>query len=192
MSTVVSLKASDLGHWTLDVGRAKEVRDVFSVAVLTLSDKGARGERADESGKIVAEMLQGIAGRVEQYEVIPDDKALIQEKLVFYADQLGVDVIATTGGTGVGPRDVTPEATREVIEKEIPGMAEAMRLAGLTKTPLAMISRALVGCRGKTLIVNLPGSPKGVRENLEAILAAIPHAVEKLKGDPTECAVPGT
>ena len=165
---------------------------MFTVAVLTLSDKGSRGERVDESGIIVAEMLQGISGRVEKYEVIPDDKALIQEKLMFYADQLGVDVIATTGGTGVGPRDVTPDATRVVIDKEIPGMAEAMRLAGLKKTPLAMISRAIVGCRGKTLIVNLPGSPKGVRENLEAILAAIPHAVEKLKGDPTECAVPGT
>jgi molybdenum cofactor synthesis domain-containing protein len=129
---------------------------------------------------------------VEKYEVIPDDRELIQEKLIYYADQLGVDVIATTGGTGVGPRDVTPEATRAVIEKEIPGMAEAMRAAGLQKTPLAMISRAIVGCRGKTLIINLPGSPKGVRENLEAILPAIPHAVEKLKGDPTDCVVPGT
>lgn len=164
---------------------------MFTVAVLTLSDKGARGERPDVSGKVLAEMLAGISGKVEKYEVIPDDQALIQEKLVFYADQLGVDVIATTGGTGVGLRDVTPDATRAVIDKEIPGMAEAMRLAGLKKTPLAMISRAVVGCRGKTLIINLPGSPKGVRENLEAILAAIPHAVDKLKGDPTECAPSG-
>lgn len=163
---------------------------MFSVAVLTLSDKGARGEREDVSGKVLAEMLAGVSGKIETYEVIPDDKKLIQEKLMFYADQLHVDVIATTGGTGVGPRDVTPEATQAVIDKEIPGMAEAMRLAGLQKTPLAMISRAVVGCRGKTLIINLPGSPKGVRENLEAILPAIPHAVEKLKGDPTECAVP--
>ena len=165
---------------------------MFSVAVLTLSDKGARGERVDVSGKVLAEVLASISGHVEKYEVIPDDRDLIQEKLIYYADQLGVDVIATTGGTGVGPRDVTPEATRAVIEKEIPGMAEAMRAAGLRKTPLAMISRALVGCRGKTLIINLPGSPKGVRENLEAILPAIPHAVEKLKGDPTDCVVPGT
>ncbi len=163
---------------------------MFSVAVLTLSDKGARGEREDVSGKVLAEMLAGVSGKIETYEVIPDDKKLIQEKLMFYADQLRVDVIATTGGTGVGPRDVTPEATQAVIDKEIPGMAEAMRLAGLQKTPLAMISRAVVGCRGKTLIINLPGSPKGVRENLEAILPAIPHAVEKLKGDPAECAVP--
>jgi molybdenum cofactor synthesis domain-containing protein len=165
---------------------------MFTVAVLTLSDRGARGEREDTSGQIVAEMLAGIAGKVEKYEVIPDDRELIQEKLVFYADELAVDVIATTGGTGVGPRDVTPEATLAVIDRQIPGMAEAMRLAGLQKTPLAMISRAVVGCRGRTLIINLPGSPKGVRENLEAILPAIPHAVEKLQGDPNDCVPPNS
>jgi molybdopterin adenylyltransferase len=163
---------------------------MFTVAVLTLSDKGASGQREDTSGKVLAEMLSSIDGKIEKYEVIPDDRALIQEKLVFYADQLRVDVIATTGGTGIGPRDVTPEATHAVIDKEIPGMAEAMRLAGLQKTPFAMISRAIVGCRGTTLIINLPGSPKGVRENLQAILPAIPHAVEKLKGDPTDCVPP--
>jgi molybdopterin adenylyltransferase len=163
---------------------------MFTVAVLTLSDKGARGQREDTSGKILAEMLAGIDGKIEKHEVIPDDRALIQEKLVFYADQLRVDVIATTGGTGVGPRDVTPEATRAVIDKEIPGMAEAMRYTGLQQTPFAMISRAIVGCRGTTLIINLPGSPKGVRENLQAILPAIPHAVEKLKGDPADCGPP--
>jgi molybdopterin adenylyltransferase len=163
---------------------------VFTAAVLTLSDKGSRGEREDLSGKILAEMLASISGKVDSYEVIPDDRQLIAEKLIYYADHLGVDVIATTGGTGVGPRDVTPDATRAVIDKEIPGMAEAMRLAGLQKTPFAMISRAVVGCRGKTLIINLPGSPKGVRENLEAIMKAIPHTVEKLKGDPDDCAAP--
>jgi molybdenum cofactor synthesis domain-containing protein len=163
---------------------------MFTAAVLTLSDKGSRGEREDVSGKILAEMLASISGKVETYAVLPDDRKLIEEQLIHYADHLGVDVIATTGGTGVGPRDVTPDATRAVIDKEIPGMAEAMRLAGLQKTPLAMISRAMVGCRGKTLIINLPGSPKGVRENLEAILKAIPHAVEKLKGDPADCAAP--
>ena len=163
---------------------------MFTAAVLTLSDKGSRGEREDVSGKILAEMLATISGKVETYAVLPDDRKCIEEQLIHYADHLGVDVIATTGGTGVGPRDVTPDATRAVIDKEIPGMAEAMRLAGLQKTPLAMISRAVVGCRGKTLIINLPGSPKGVRENLEAILKAIPHAVEKLKGDPADCAAP--
>ena len=163
---------------------------MFTAAVLTLSDKGSRGAREDVSGKVLAEMLASIGGKVETYVVLPDDRRLIEEQLIHYADQFGVDVIATTGGTGVGPRDVTPDATRAVIDKEIPGMAEAMRLAGLQKTPFAMISRAIVGCRGKTLIINLPGSPKGVRENLEAILPAIPHAVEKLKGDPADCAPP--
>jgi molybdenum cofactor synthesis domain-containing protein len=139
---------------------------------------------------MLAEMLASIGGRIATYVVLPDDRQLIEDKLIYYADQYGVDVIATTGGTGVGPRDVTPDATRAVIDKDIPGMAEAMRLAGLQKTPFAMISRAVVGCRGKTLIINLPGSPKGVRENLEAILKAIPHAVEKLKGDPADCAAP--
>ena len=163
---------------------------MFTAAILTLSDKASRGEREDLSGKVLADILASISGKVETHEIIPDDRSLIEAKLVYYADHLRVDVIATTGGTGVGPRDVTPEATRAVIDKEIPGMAEAMRLAGLQKTPFAMISRALVGCRGKTLIINLPGSPKGVRENLEAIVKAIPHAVEKLKGDPADCAAP--
>jgi molybdenum cofactor synthesis domain-containing protein len=158
--------------------------------VLTLSDKGSRGEREDVSGQVLVEMLATISGQVQTSAILPDDQKLIEEQLIYYADHVGVDVIATTGGTGVGPRDVTPDATRAVIDKDIPGMGEAMRLAGLQKTPFAMISRALVGCRGKTLIINLPGSPKGVRENLEAILAAIPHAVEKLKGDAADCAVP--
>jgi molybdopterin adenylyltransferase len=108
---------------------------MFTAAVLTLSDKGSRGEREDVSGKILAEMLASISGKVETYAVLPDDRKLIEEQLIHYADHLGVDVIATTGGTGVGPRDVTPDATRAVIDKEIPGMAEAMRLAGLQKTP---------------------------------------------------------
>jgi molybdopterin adenylyltransferase len=172
-------------------GSWREGKAVFTAAVITLSDKGSRGEREDISGKILAEMLATISGQVETYEVIPDDRKLLEEKLLDYADRLGMDVIATTGGTGVGPRDVTPEATRAVIDKEIPGMAEAMRLAGLQQTPFAMISRAVVGSRGKTLIINLPGSPKGVRENLEAILKAIPHAVEKLNGDPADCAPGG-
>ena len=153
-----------------------------------MSDKGARGEREDLSGEEIKRLVAEIPAEVKAYEVIPDEKYLIKDKLIEYADELGLDIIITTGGTGVSPRDVTPDATLEVIDKEIPGMAEVMRFESLKKTPRAMISRAVVGLRGCTLIINLPGSPKGVRENLSAILPAISHAVEKIKGDQTECA----
>jgi molybdenum cofactor synthesis domain-containing protein len=159
-----------------------------TVGILTLSDKGARGEREDLSGVEIKRLVSEIPAEVKAYEVIPDEKYLIKDKLIEYADELGLDIIITTGGTGVSPRDVTPDATLEVIDKEIPGMAEVMRFESLKKTPRAMISRAVVGLRGRTLIINLPGSPKGVRENLSAILPAISHAVEKIKGDPSECA----
>src|SRR3990170_1801124 len=161
---------------------------MITIGILTLSDKGARGEREDLSGEEIKRLVREIPSVVKTYEVIPDEKHLIKDKLIEYADELGVDVIITTGGTGVSPRDVTPDATLEVIDKEIPGMAEVMRFESLKKTPRAMISRAVVGLRGRTLIINLPGSPKGVRENLSAILPAISHAVEKIKGDPSECA----
>lgn len=161
---------------------------MITVGILTMSDKGARGEREDLSGEEIKRLVADIPAVVKTYEVIPDEKYLIKDKLIEYADESGVDVIITTGGTGVSPRDVTPDATLEVIDKEIPGMAEVMRFESLKKTPRAMISRAVVGLRGRTLIINLPGSPKGVRENLSAILPAISHAVEKIKGDPTECA----
>lgn len=161
---------------------------MITVGILTLSDKGARGEREDLSGVEIKRLVTEIPAEVKAYEVIPDEKYLIKDKLIEYADGLGLDVIITTGGTGVSPRDVTPDATLEVIDKEIPGMAEVMRSESLKKTPRAMISRAVVGLRGRTLIINLPGSPKGVRENLSAILPAISHAVEKIKGDPSECA----
>lgn len=153
-----------------------------------MSDKGARGEREDLSGEEIKRLVVEIPAEVKAYEVIPDEKYLIKDKLIEYADELGLDIIITTGGTGVSPRDVTPDATLEVIDKEIPGMAEVMRFESLKKTSRAMISRAVVGLRGCTLIINLPGSPKGVRENLSAILPAISHAVEKIKGDQTECA----
>lgn len=162
---------------------------MITVGVLTLSDKGARGEREDLSGEEIKRLAAEIPAEVKAYEIIPDEKYLIKDKLIEYADDLGLDVIITTGGTGVSPRDVTPDATLDVIDKEIPGMAEVMRSESLKKTPRAMISRAVVGLRGRTLIINLPGSPKGVRENLSAILPAISHAVEKIKGDPSECAV---
>ncbi len=164
---------------------------MFRTAVITLSDKGSRGERVDESGRIIQEMIAAIGGVAVAYELLPDDEPRIAETLRRLADSGAVDLILTTGGTGVSPRDVTPEATRSVIERELPGMAEAMRAESLKKTPHAMISRAVAGIRKETLIVNLPGSPKAVRENLTVILSALPHAIEKIKGSPGDCAVTG-
>jgi molybdopterin adenylyltransferase len=158
----------------------------ITVAILTLSDKGARGERADLSGPAIGEMLKVIGAEVRHYVILPDDKDTIKEKVVEYSER--VDLILTTGGTGLSPRDVTPEATREVIDREIPGIAEAMRLEGLKKTPRSMLSRAIAGVRGKTLIINLPGSPKAVQENLDVILEVIPHALEKIRGSQEDCA----
>ena len=159
---------------------------MITSAVLTLSDKGSRGEREDESGPTIADLLSSIGARVDYLEILPDEKEMIKEKLIGYSKK--VDLIITTGGTGLSPRDVTPEATLEVIDRQVPGIAEAMRMEGLKKTKRAMLSRAVAGVRGSTLIVNLPGSPKAVREGLEAILDVVPHAVEKLKGSPEDCA----
>jgi len=156
-------------------------------AIITLSDKGSKGEREDESGKTIREMISGINFFVEHYEVLPDEKQRIIEVLSRLSDSGTIDLIITTGGTGVSARDVTPEATLAVIDRELPGMAEAMRAESLKKTPHAMISRAVAGIRKQTLIVNLPGSPKAVRENLAVILPALPHAIEKINGDPREC-----
>lgn len=158
---------------------------MFSVAVLTLSDKGSRGEREDLSGRLIADMIRDI-GSVGHYEVLPDDIELIKMRLLEYAGK--VDLILTTGGTGLSPRDVTPEATLEIIDRQVPGIAEAMRLEGLKKTKRAMLSRAIAGVKGRTLIVNLPGSPKAVKENLEVIIDVLPHAIEKIKGDTRDCA----
>src|SRR5512135_1577525 len=161
---------------------------MIKAAVLTMSDKGSRGEREDLSGPAVVEMLKTLPAEVVVYEVIPDDKAAIKLQLVDLCDIKRVDMVVTTGGTGVTPRDVTPEATREVIERELPGMSEAMRAESLKKTPNAMISRAVAGIRGQTLIINLPGSPKAVRENLAVVIDALPHAIDKIKGDQGDCA----
>ncbi len=163
----------------------------WEVGILTVSDRGAAREREDRSGPALREALAGGPYRVARYEVVPDEPDRISEALRRWADREGLDLVLTTGGTGVAPRDVTPEATRAVIEREVPGMAEAMRWASLQKTPHAMISRALVGIRGRTLIVNLPGSPRAARENLEVLLPALPHAIEKIHGDPSECGSPG-
>ena len=159
----------------------------FSAAVLTLSDKGAAGEREDRSGAVVREMLEAAGIRVDRTEILPDDRALVEERLRQLASS-GLDLVVTTGGTGVSPRDVTPEATLAVIDREIPGMSEAMRAESLKVTPHAMISRAVCGLAGRTLIVNLPGSPKGARECLSVVMPALPHALDVTAGAVTECA----
>jgi len=160
---------------------------MFAVGILTISDKGSRGERQDKSGEVVREILSGMDAHIVDYDIVPDEKELIAEKLVRWADEDNLDVVITTGGTGLTPRDVTPEATLAVVDRIVPGFAEAMRAESLKKTPHAMLSRAVVGTRGKCLIVNLPGSPKAVRECLQVILPALPHAVETLKGQTGEC-----
>jgi molybdopterin adenylyltransferase len=159
---------------------------MINIGILTISDKGSRGQRRDESGAAIREAVSQLESAVVKYEIVPDEVDILAAKLVDWADGGGVDVILTTGGTGLGRRDVTPEATLSVIDKEVPGFAEAMRARSLEKTPMAMLSRALAGLRGECLIINLPGSPKAVRECLEIILPAIPHAVEIIRGEVTE------
>lgn len=161
----------------------------IKAGVITISDKGSLGQREDQSGPEVERILKSIGIEVIRRAVIPDEIHQISEALVNFADHYKLDLLVTTGGTGVAPRDVTPDATRSVIDKEVPGMAEAMRWESYKITPHALISRAIVGIRGQTLIVNLPGSPKGARENLVVLLPALPHAIEKIKGDERECAV---
>ena len=162
--------------------------DTCRVGILTLSDKGACGEREDESGPLLAELVSGV-GNVVRYQVIADDQDKIIMMLKSWVDDLQLDFILTTGGTGLSPRDVTPQATAAVLDYQVPGMAEAMRAASLNKTSRAMLSRALVGVRQQTLIINLPGSPKAARENFEVLLPVLPHALAKLNGDPADCAV---
>ena len=159
---------------------------MINAGILTVSDKGSRGQRQDKSGEVIRGMLARLEFTIIKYEVVPDEADIIAARLVDWADSGQVDVIITDGGTGLARRDVTPEATLSVIDKEVPGIVEAMRGKSLEKTPLAMLSRAVAGMRGGCLIVNLPGSPKAVRECLEVILPAIPHAVEIIKGEVTE------
>lgn len=156
-------------------------------AILTLSDKGARGERVDESGPALASWLAERGVLTVLAEVIPDDFDRIVAVLGAWADADKADLILTTGGTGVSPRDVTPEATMKVVTRLIPGIGELMRLKSLEKTPMASLSRAVAGVRGQALIINLPGSPKGALENLEAVWPVIGHAVEKIRGDEGDC-----
>ena len=155
---------------------------MFTVGILTISDKGSKGERQDRSGEVIRETLSKMDVRIVNYDIVPDEKAFIAQKLIKWADDDGIDVIITTGGTGLSPRDVTPEATLSVVDRVVPGLAETMRAESLKKTPMAMLSRAVAGARGSCLIINLPGNPKAVRECLEPVMPALSHAVETLKG----------
>jgi molybdopterin adenylyltransferase len=161
----------------------------MKVGILTVSDKGARGEREDRSGPAIREMMEAAGGEIVRAKIVADEQDEIRAVLIEWSNE-GLDLILTTGGTGFSPRDWTPEATKAVIDRETPGIAEAMRRAGIEKTPTAMLSRAAAGIRKHTLIVNLPGSEKAVRESLVAILPALPHGVDILKGTASECAKP--
>jgi len=156
--------------------------DIFNLGILTISDAGSRGERVDSSGDLISEIMARHDFKEARREIVPDEKEMISAKLREWCDSGEVDLILTTGGTGLGPRDVTPEATRDVLEIEAPGIAEAMRYETLKNTPLAMISRSVAGVRTGCLIVNLPGSPTGVKECLEIAITAIPHALEMIRG----------
>lgn len=160
---------------------------MYKAGILIMSDKGSRGEREDGSGQQIRAMLAGSGFQFEYYDIIPDEKDIITEKLMYACDALQLDIVFTSGGTGFSIRDVTPEATLQVIEKLTPGIPEAIRLYGLQKTPKAMLSRAVAGIRGKTLIINLPGSVKGVRESIEAILPALGHGLDIMIGASSEC-----
>ena len=154
----------------------------FNCAVLTASDSCSRGESADVSGGLIVEMIKSVGGQAAAHDIVPDEADRIRERLVYYCDTLKVRVILTTGGTGFSGRDVTPEATGQVIERLIPGLSELMRSEGLKKTKKAALSRGICGIRKNSIIINLPGSPKAVKESLEAILDLIPHSLEMLRG----------
>jgi molybdopterin adenylyltransferase len=160
----------------------------FKAGVLTISDKGSRGERVDKSGETAMEVLSNNGFTVTKKEIVPDKIESIAGTLIEWVEDKRLSLIITSGGTGLSPTDVTPQAMRKVIEYEVPGIAEAMRASSLTKTPHAMLSRAMAGVRGNCLIINLPGSPRGVKENLEVVIPALKHGLSKLSGDPTDCA----
>jgi molybdenum cofactor synthesis domain-containing protein len=158
----------------------------FSAAVLTISDKASAGEREDTSGAAIRELLASIQIDVTMYAIVADEAHIISGQLQEWVDEAAVQLIVTTGGTGLGVRDVTPEATKAILDYEVPGIAEAMRAEGLRHTPMSMISRAVAGVRNRVLIINLPGSPKGVRENLTVVLPVLQHALELLAGERSE------
>jgi molybdopterin adenylyltransferase len=157
---------------------------IIHFGILTVSDRSAHGERPDLSGPALAEFVTSQGWKVEKKAILADELSSLSETLFTWADNGTLDIILTTGGTGFSPRDVTPEATRQVIEREAPGLAEAMRFESLKSTQHAMLSRAVAGIRGRVLIINLPGSPKGALENLQVLVPVLPHAVELLRGDP--------
>jgi len=160
---------------------------MIKVAIITVSDKGSRGQREDLSGKAIRFILEKIEAQVVGYKIVPDEIDLIQTAVIEAVDRIGADLVLTTGGTGLAVRDVTPEATMAVIDKLVPGISEIIRMESFKKTPKAILSRAIAGIRKKSLIINLPGSPKGVRESLDIILEALPHGIDILKGDASEC-----
>jgi molybdopterin adenylyltransferase len=170
------------------VGDAIEVITPIRVGLLTCSDRGSRGEREDQSGALLKELVREIGGEVVSYIVVPDEKELIIEKLIDMVDYQKMDLVLTTGGTGFSPRDITPEATMTVIQRRAPGIAEAMRMESMKITPRAMLSRGVAGIRRRSLIINLPGSAKAARECFETIMPALPHGLEILRGDAQECA----
>ncbi len=160
---------------------------MIKVAIITVSDKGARGQREDLSGETIRFILEKIEAQVVGYKIVPDEIDLIQTAVIEAVDRIGADLVLTTGGTGLAVRDVTPEATMAVIDKLVPGISEIIRMESFKKTPKAILSRAIAGIRKKSLIINLPGSPKGVRESLDIILEALPHGIDILKGEASEC-----
>ncbi|NLM03488.1 MAG: MogA/MoaB family molybdenum cofactor biosynthesis protein [Clostridiales bacterium] len=159
----------------------------FTIGVITVSDKGAAGERKDASGPLIGDLLKDIGGIVKSYIIVPDERTEIAETIKHMCDVEKLDVIFTTGGTGFSPRDITPEATLDVVDRLAPGISEAIRMNSLSITPKAMLSRAVSGIRKQSLIINLPGSPKGVKESLEVIIPALSHGIGILKGTAVEC-----
>ena len=160
---------------------------VYTCGILTISDKGSRGEREDTSGPCLQEILAEQGFTVAAYKIVPDQEKEIQETMRQWVDNERIDLVVSTGGTGVSPSDVTPEATRPLLDKEIPGIGEAMRQASLLKTPNAMLSRGIAGIRKTSLIINLPGSERAARENITAVLPTLAHAIYKIKGGMKDC-----
>ncbi len=164
----------------MEHGQPKDIK--ITAGIITISDRSSRGERPDTSGPVIREILETINAEIKEYRIIPDEKDIITDTMKELSDIVHVDLIISTGGTGLAPRDVTPEATLEIIDKRVPGIEEAMRAESIKITPHGLLSRAVSGIRNKTLIINLPGSPKAVKENLSVILSALPHAVEIMRG----------